>query len=148
MTRRARQIAAELHRTIQAVIDRGLQDPRLSGVMLTITDVRVGSDLRNATVMVSAMPAGREELALHGLKAASAHIRRQAANLMEVRQLPDLAFRLDKSLKKQADVLAAIARATAQREAAGQMRPEPAGGWESGRREGGESEGGRDPAIS
>jgi ribosome-binding factor A len=118
MSKRAAQIASEMHRSIQAVLDRGLQDPRASGALLTVTDVRIGDDLRNATIMVSIMPESRQELAMHGLRSAARHIRRQVGTMMEIRQMPELAFKLDKSIRKQVDVLEAIARATAEREAA------------------------------
>jgi ribosome-binding factor A len=118
MSKRAAQIAAEIHRSIQTVLDRGLQDPRTAGALLTVTDVRVGEDLRNATVLISIMPEARQELAMHGLRSAARHIRRQVGAMMEVRQMPELAFKLDKSIRKQVDVLEAIARATAERQAA------------------------------
>jgi ribosome-binding factor A len=122
MNKRPAQVASELHRAIQQVFDRGLQDPRISGVMLTVTDVRVSQDIRNATVMLSVMPQEHDELAMHGVRAAAAHIRREAGNLLALRRTPDLIFKLDRSIRKQADVLGAIARATAEREAAEQAR--------------------------
>lgn len=124
MSKRTEQIAAEIQRSVQAVLDRGLQDPRVSGALLTVTGVRVGADLRNATVMISVMPEAREDLAMHGLQSAARHIRRQVGNLMEIRQMPELLFKLDKSVKKQAGVLEAIARATTEREAAERARAE------------------------
>jgi ribosome-binding factor A len=126
MNRRAAQVASEMQKAIQTILDRGLQDPRLAEALLTVTDVRVSDDLRNATVMVSIMPGERENLAMHGLKAAARHIRRQVSNLMEIRQLPEFAFKLDKSAKKQAEVLGAIARVTAEREAAEARQAEQA----------------------
>jgi ribosome-binding factor A len=117
MSKRAAQIASEIHRAAQAVLDRGLQDPRASGALLTITDVRVSEDLRNATLLVSVMPESRGELAMHGLRSAARHIRRQVGVAIDIRQMPELAFKLDKSVKKQLDVLGAIAKAAAEREA-------------------------------
>lgn len=117
MSKRAGQVGSELHRAIQAVIDRGFQDPRLDGVLLTVTDVKVGQDIRNATIMVSVMPEDRESLAMHGLRAAAGFIRREAGKLMEIRRMPELAFKPDRAVRKQAEVLEAIARATAEREA-------------------------------
>jgi ribosome-binding factor A len=115
MTHRPEQLAAEIHRALQAAIDRGLQDPRITG-MITITGVRVAPDRRNATVAVSILPADSQNLTMHGLKHAAGHLRRQISGDINTRQIPELTFRLDDSLKKQADVMEAIRRATAERE--------------------------------
>jgi ribosome-binding factor A len=111
MSHRPEQVAATLRRAVQAVLDRGLQDPRVSG-MVTVTAVRVSPDLRSATVSVSVYPAERQELTMHGLHSAAAHIRHDISDAVGLRRTPDLTFRLDESLKKQAAVLDAIARAT------------------------------------
>lgn len=116
MTRRAGQVASELRRAVQTILDRGLQDPRITEALITVTEVRVGQDLRNATVMVSIMPEARENLAMHGLRAAAGFIRREVGKLMEIRRVPELTFKLDKSVKKQAEVLEAIARASEERQ--------------------------------
>ncbi len=107
MTRRVEQLASTLQREIQACIDRGLQDPRVSG-LITITGVRVSPDRRAATVHVSIFPEDRQELCMHGLRAAAAHIRHDLSNRIDVRRAPDITFKLDESLKKQAAVFEAI----------------------------------------
>ncbi len=110
MSHRPEQVAATIRRAVQAVLDRGLQDPRVSG-MVTVTAVKVSPDLRSATVSVSIYPADRQELTMHGLHSAAAHIRHDISDAVGFRRTPDLTFRLDESLKKQAAVLDAIARA-------------------------------------
>jgi ribosome-binding factor A len=115
MSRRSEQIAAEIHRGVQGAIDRGLQDPRVSG-MVTVTAVEVTEDLKTAHLRVSVLPADRQELTLHGLRAAAPHLRHLVGDQIRIRQMPELVFRLDSSLKKQAAVMDAIARATAERE--------------------------------
>lgn len=116
MSRRTEQLASDLRGAVQSVIDRGLQDPRVSG-MITVMSVRLAEDLRTATVLVSVLPAERQELTMHGLRGAAGHIRHQVGELVRMRQVPELTFRLDDSLKKQAAVMGAIAQATAEREA-------------------------------
>lgn len=125
MSRRSEQIASMLQRSIQEVIDRGFHDPRISG-LITVTGVRLPEDMKTASVTVSVMPADRQELTMHGLRSAAAHIRREVGELVAMRQVPQLHFKLDESLKKQAAVMAAIAKAAAEREAAGKPAPEPA----------------------
>jgi ribosome-binding factor A len=110
MTRRIEQLGGEIHKAVQAAIDRGLQDPRISG-LITITGVRITPDLKIAFVNVSVLPAERQKLTMHGLESASRHLRREIGSKLAVRQMPELVFKLDESLKKQAGVLEAIAKA-------------------------------------
>jgi ribosome-binding factor A len=110
--RRRERLRASLRRAVQDVIARGLQDPRVSG-MITVTDVRLTDQLDRAVVSVSVFPAEREDLTLHGLRAAAAHIRREAGRFMHAPRggrLPALEFKLDRSLKRQAEVLGALAK--------------------------------------
>jgi len=80
--------------------------------MITVTSVRLTPDLKMAFINVSILPADRQQLTMHGLKSAAKHLRREVGNKLAVRQMPELVFKLDESLKKQVDVLGAIARAT------------------------------------
>lgn len=110
MSHRPKQVASGLQRAIQQVINRGLQDPRVRG-LITVTEVRVSGDLRDATVMISVTPEEHESLTLHGIRSAAKHIRRQAGELVRMRTLPTLHFKLDRAGKEQAKIIAAINRA-------------------------------------
>lgn len=115
MSRRAEQIAALLRTALQEVFARGFQDPRIRG-LITITSVTLSEDLRSATVMISVLPEERQELTMHGLSAAARHIRHQVSDKIDLRYTPDLYFRLDTSLKKQAGVFEALAKVAQERE--------------------------------
>ena len=116
MNRRAEQMSSVIHRACQSVLNSGFGDPRLDGLMLTITSVKVTSDLRTAVINVSVMPAEKERRAIAGLKAAAKHIRRQVGDLVSVHQLPEFVFKVDKAAKRQAEVLDALARVRAETE--------------------------------
>ncbi len=118
MSRRQDQFASVLRDAIQDVIDRGLQDPRVSG-MITVTEVRVSEDFADATVIVSVLPADRQELTLHGIRSAGLHIRRQAGDKIRSRKLPRLHFDLDLKTKKQAEVMGALMKIREERVARG-----------------------------
>ena len=115
MSHRVEQLASALHRAVQTVLSKGLNDPRVQG-MISVTRVTVSDDKRNATVFVSVMPAEKADLTMHGLKAAATHVRRAAGEIIDAQRLPELAFKLDKQFQKQAEALAAIARARAELE--------------------------------
>jgi ribosome-binding factor A len=101
------QVSSVLTRAVQDVLLRGLNDPRVRG-MISVVRVEVADDLANATVFVSIMPHEHETLTLHGLRHAARHVRRQVAERVRMRRVPQLAFKLDRSVKTQSQVLAAI----------------------------------------
>lgn len=114
MSRRADQLSSVLHRAIQSVLVEGLSDPRLDA-LVTVTGVKVTGDLQEAVVSVSVMPEDKAELALHGLRAASGFIRRQAGERVAVHRPPRITFKLDKAYRKQQEVLTAIAEIARER---------------------------------
>jgi len=107
--RRTERVAGELQRAIQKVITRGLHDPRMRG-LVTVTKVEVSGDLRDATVFVSVMPHEHENLTHHAVRDAARHIRRQAGELVALARMPELHFKLDAAMRKQAQLLDALAR--------------------------------------
>ena len=113
MTRRTEQIASTLHRALQEVLARGLADPRFAG-LVTVTGVRVADDLKTADVLVSVLPAEKQDLTMHAIRHAAGHLRREVGDLVAMRSVPTLHFRTDASTKKQAEVLRAISRAAAE----------------------------------
>ncbi len=107
MDQHREQVAAVLHRAVQTVLSKGLSDPRVQG-MITVTSINVAPDLAQATVLVSIHPEEKTTITMKGLTAAARHIRSAASNEVRIRRMPELHFRVDKSLKKQAEVLAAL----------------------------------------
>lgn len=127
MSKRVQQVASTLREAIQQVIQRGLSDPRIRG-LVTVTRVTVSEDLREATVFVSVLPDEHEKLTMHGLEAASRYIRREAAELVALSRMPTLLFKVDRGMKNQAAVFKAL----------GEIRgkDEPGDGPESGETQG------------
>ncbi len=107
MSRRTDQIASILHQAVQSVLQEGLADPRARG-MATVTGVKVTDDLSQAVVSISIFPEKHEDLYMHALEDAANYVRREAAERVSLHRPPKLLFRLDRSLKKQAAVYAAL----------------------------------------
>jgi ribosome-binding factor A len=107
MSTKQDQLSSAIDRALREVFSRGFNDPRIGG-LLTITGVKVTQDGRECFVDVSVLPAEKGNLSLHGLNAASPHIRREVGERVRVRTMPSLIFRLDETLKKQAKILAAL----------------------------------------
>lgn len=113
MTHRIEKVESTIARAIQQVISQGLHDPRASG-LISVIRVDVSPEMANAMVFVSIYPEERSELTMHALRHAAKHIRHQAAELLAIRRMPSIEFRLDKSLKHQAEVFGALAKAREQ----------------------------------
>lgn len=107
--RQSQQLSSLIRRAVQSVLDAGLADPRLDA-LITVTKVTVDSPPRVANVSVSVMPDKHESRVLHGLKDASRHIRRESGEILQLHMMPELQFRIDKSLKRQQSVFEALAK--------------------------------------
>ena len=111
MTQRKPQRESVLLRAIQEVFSRGFADPRIRG-LITVTGIRLSDDGKNATVLVSVLPEDRQELTMHGLKAAAGKIRKDAMQKVRLKDMPHLEFATDGSIKEQAELLRAINKAS------------------------------------
>ena len=126
MNRKELQLASSIRHAVQTVIDRGLNDPRIAG-LITVTEVHVLDDGRLAHVHVSVLPAEKQPLTFKGLVAAAGHIRQEIGKAIQGRILPTLSFKIDDSTKRQAGVLQAISKIEHEREASSHATPTPGG---------------------
>lgn len=95
---RIKRINEELRTIIAEVIQLEVKDPRLTDVMVTITQVNTSKDLSQAQVYVSVL--GDDEQTVAAMKAlnqAQSFIRRETASQTTFRHMPDLSFKLDES---------------------------------------------------
>jgi len=99
-SRRQRKVADLIHEELSQALERKVSDPRLAGV--TITAVEVTSDLEHATVFYGVMSDDPQviEAAGAGLESAKGFLRRVLAEALTLRSVPQLAFRLDRSLRE------------------------------------------------
>ncbi|MBL0926305.1 MAG: 30S ribosome-binding factor RbfA [Phycisphaerales bacterium] len=125
MSRRAEQTGSVIHRALQQLLSEGLADPRVQGAMLTVLEVRVTDDRRQAIVRISVLPEKKQDVVAHALRDAARYLRREVGERVAIHNLPEFIFKLDSSLKQQARVLEALAKARAEHDAP------PAGGLPS-----------------
>ncbi len=72
---------------------------------VTVTGVRVSSDLRHARVFVSLLAKGDErERAMEAIRTASGFLRRRIGQTLRLRYTPELVFSLDTSIEKGARI--------------------------------------------
>uniref|UniRef100_UPI0033280405 30S ribosome-binding factor RbfA n=1 Tax=Pyrinomonas sp. TaxID=2080306 RepID=UPI0033280405 len=88
---RPERIAEMVREEIVQIVGYELDDPRVE--MVTVTDVRVSGDLRDASVYVTITGTEREaRLALAALREAAPRIRQQIALELSLRRVPHLHF--------------------------------------------------------
>lgn len=104
---RPAQVAGEIRRALQEELARGLNDPRVQG-MVSITEVVMTPDLAEARVRVSILPEDRASLTLSGLRAAAGFLRRRVMDSTRIGRVPRIEFELDERLKRQAALDAAL----------------------------------------
>ena len=100
---RTERIAETLREEIAQIVGYELEDPRLT--MVTVTDVRVADDLRDASVYVTVQGDEREhEVALSALRHAAPFVRKQLGFSLNLRHTPMLHFVRDSVEEKAAHV--------------------------------------------
>ena len=96
-SQRMPRVHSLLRAEISEILQRKLKDPRVS--MVTITHVEADPDLRHARVFVSIYgDPDHQRAALRGLSSAAGYIRSELMNVLHLRPMPTLDFRLDESL--------------------------------------------------
>jgi ribosome-binding factor A len=97
-SQRQLRVGEVIRHALVQLLDRGeANDPGLDGVSITVTEVRVSPNLRNATAFV--MPLGGTDAAeiVETLNRAASFFRHRIAGEIDLRRLPTLSFELDDS---------------------------------------------------
>ena len=95
-TQRQLRVGETIRHSLVEVLARGeIRDPDLAGVSVTVTEVRVSPDLKNATAFV--MPLGGQAIdtVVPALNRAAPFIRRCLSEKTTMRYLPKLGFLVD-----------------------------------------------------
>jgi ribosome-binding factor A len=92
------RVKEDLLREITWVIANQVRDPRVSS-MVTVTELRLAPDMRNATIFVSIMgeDADKKE-SIIGLNKAAPFIQKMAAARVRMKHFPKFYFKLDKTI--------------------------------------------------
>jgi ribosome-binding factor A len=94
---RHERVAEEIRHEVGIMLAGELKDPRIAG-LVTVTEVRVSPDLRQARVFVSVLGTEAEQTStLKGLEAASGFVRRELTQRLGLRRSPEVRWTLDKS---------------------------------------------------
>jgi len=102
------RVGEEVRHALARLLRPGeLRDPALFDANVTVTEVQLSPDLRNATAFV--MPLGGANAAdiVAGLRRSAPYLKGQVAKLVRLRRVPNLSFALDRAFDS-ADRVAAV----------------------------------------
>lgn len=99
-SQRQLRVGEELRHALSGVLMRGeCRHPDLIDASVTVSEVRVSPDLRNATAFVAPLAGSRQELILKALIASAGELRHLVGRKVILRSTPRLSFRLDDSFE-------------------------------------------------
>ena len=96
---RVERVSEAIREVVAIAIIRDVADPRIHGV--TVLNVEVSADLRQATVFVSIMGTETEQRqCLKGLQSAAGFFQSRVADRLQIRYTPLLRFKVDSGVKQ------------------------------------------------
>jgi ribosome-binding factor A len=119
---RALRVGEELRHALARIFEHGLRDPDLADVALTVTEVRVSPDLKNATAYVVPLAGSHADTVMAGLKRAEGFLRREIARAVDLRYAPALHFTLDTAFEHASAISALLHKPEVARDLA---KPQP-----------------------
>ena len=93
--RRSERYAGEIRREIGEIITEEVKDPRMK--MVSVLEVEAAGDLSSARVYLTTLDENKEEV-VAALNKAKGFIRRELAQRLKARQIPELIFIMDNSI--------------------------------------------------
>ncbi len=127
MSRRTERVGSAIRHEVAQVIMRELNDPRLDGVLPSVSRVKVAEDLSMADIYVVMMGSpGKQTAALTALRHAAGLMRTRVGKALATRTVPYLRFHQDEAYRREMEVLDLI------RKAEQEMKPEDASQEETG----------------
>ena len=97
--KRSERVGDLIQREVSLMLLRDIKDPRVE--MVSVTGVKVGDDLRHATLFFSVMgDAKRWDEAAKGLASSKGFIRRELGRRLKMKYIPDIHFKEDRSLEQ------------------------------------------------
>jgi ribosome-binding factor A len=103
------RVGEELRHALAQLLRPGeLRDPALRDANITVTEVRISPDLKNATAFVMPLAGTDAEEVMAGLKRGAPFLKARIARTVELRQVPNIAFALDTAFDRAARITALL----------------------------------------
>jgi ribosome-binding factor A len=116
-SQRQLRVGEELRHALAQLLRPGeLRDPALFDANITVTEVRISPDLRNATAFVMPLAGSHTDDVMAGLKRCAPFLKARIAKTVELRQVPNLSFALDNAFDNAAHIAELLARPEVERD--------------------------------
>ena len=99
-TQRQLRVAEEIRHVLSAIFTRNdFRDPDLADARITVTEVRISPDMKNATAFVARLGRSDVDQLIPALKRAAPYLRSLIAPMLKMRAIPALSFQPDTTLE-------------------------------------------------
>ena len=127
-SQRRRRVAEELRHALSRILRDGeCRDPLLHDANITVTEVSLSQDLRNATVYVMPLGGVKAVEIVAALRRGAPFLRGLVARAVALRHAPDLLFALDDTFDQADRITALLARPEVERDLHPRADDGPAG---------------------
>jgi ribosome-binding factor A len=110
-SQRQLRVGEELRHVLAELLRPGeLRDPALADASVTVTEVRLSPDLKNATAFVMPLGGGNVDDILAGLKRSAPYLKSRVARAVALRFVPNLVFALDRAFDSAAHISELLSR--------------------------------------
>ena len=104
-SQRQLRVAEEIRHALAGLFERrDFRDPELADAEITVTEVRVGPDLKHAVAFVSRLGRSDVDALLPALQRATSFLRGQVARALRLKFAPELTFQPDHALDYAANI--------------------------------------------
>lgn len=98
-SQRQLRVAEEIRHVLSGLFERGdFRNPELAEARITVTEVRIGPDLKRATAFFSRLGRSDADALVPALMLAAPYLRGQVAKALRLRVAPELTFTPDHAL--------------------------------------------------
>jgi ribosome-binding factor A len=116
-SQRQRRVAEELRHVLARILASGeCRDPALRDANITVTEVRMSPDLRNATAYVMPLGGANALEIVAALTRSAGFLRGQVTRQLALRFAPNLVFELDQTFDQADRIAALLARPEVERD--------------------------------
>lgn len=116
-SQRQLRVGEELrHRLAELLRPGELRDPALHDANITVTEVRLSPDLRNATAFVMPLGGTNTEEIMAGLRRSAPFLKSRLARTLELRHMPNITFALDNAFDSAARISQLLASPAVERD--------------------------------
>jgi ribosome-binding factor A len=116
-SQRQLRVGEELRHMLAELLRPGeLRDPALREANVTVTEVRLSPDLRNATAFVMPLGGEKAEEIMAGLRRSAPFLKARLARMIELRHVPNIAFAFDNAFDSAARISALLADPAVERD--------------------------------